>query len=267
MEINRATLHCNEDQTHDLGYGLWRREKGEILRPDAYSRKEIKRLQTKEFTPPYDLYYQQGRSAHARIKIRPEHFPTFVSHMRPIAPIVLSIDTAQKGGADSSYNVIQAWSRGGQNHFLLALWRHQCGYVDLCAAYRSFLRKYRPSTVLIEDTANGSALIAEAKRKSLVDVIAVTPDGRSKAARLLDHVSAIRKKRIHLLDGADWRDAFVRELVDFPSEFDDQVDAMSQYLAFMATNPRLKSPPERALGVAIGFSRGPITPSDISADT
>ena len=95
----------------------------------------------KSFTPPYDLYYQQGRSAHARIKIRPEHFPTFVSHMRPIAPIVLSIDTAQKGGADSSYNVIQAWSSRGQNHFLLALWRHQCGYADLCAAYRSFLAK------------------------------------------------------------------------------------------------------------------------------
>jgi predicted phage terminase large subunit-like protein len=244
---------------YDLGYTEWRRKKGEILRPEAYSQKEIKRLQTKELTPPYDLYYQQGRGAHARIKIKPEHFPTFAPHMAPIAPIVLSIDAAQKDGADCSYNVIQAWSSNGQNHFLLALWRQQCGYADLCAVYKYFLRKLRPSTVLIEDTANGSALIAEAKRKSWVDVISITPDGRSKAARLLDHVSTIRKKRIHLLDGADWRHAFVRELIEFPGEFDDQVDAMSQYLAFMATNPHLEPPPERALAVAIGFSRGPIT--------
>ena len=64
---------------YDLGYTTWRREKGTILRPDAFSQKEIKRLQT-ELTPPYHLYYQQGRGAGARIKIKPEHFPPSASH-------------------------------------------------------------------------------------------------------------------------------------------------------------------------------------------
>jgi len=247
---------------YDLGYAIWRRRKGELLRPDAYSRKEIKRLQAKQLTPPYELYYQQGVGTRARIKIKPEYFPTFHPYMRPIAPVVLSIDAAQKGGADNSYNVIQAWSPDGENHFLFALWRQQGGYDQLRDAYKSFLRKYRPSAVLIEDTANGSALIAEAQKNSWVNVIAVAPDGRSKAARLFDHISTIRRKRVQVLEDADWRAAFVRELTEFPGEFDDQVDAMSQYLSFMATNPHLKSPPERAIGYGIGFSRGPLLASD-----
>ena len=236
---------------YDLGYTTWRREKGMILRPGAYSSKEIKRLQTKELTPPYHLYYQQGRGAGARIKIKPENFQAFQLPMLLPVHIVLSIDTAQKEGRDASYNVIQAWTMQGDHHYLIAQWRQQCGYLDLLAAYRSIVRKKRPSAVLIEDTANGSALLAEAKRMSWVKVIAITPDGRSKAKRLLDHMYSIRRKRIHLPDGADWCGAFIAELVSFPGEFDDQVDAMTQYLSFMATNPTLELPPKRAI-IAVG---------------
>ena len=250
---------------YDLGYATWHRRKGELLRPDAYSRKEIKRLQAKQLTPPYELYYQQGVGIRVTIKIKPEHFPSFRPYMRPIAPVVLSIDAAQKGGAHNSYNVIQAWSSNGENHFLFAQWWQQGGYDQLRDAYKSFLRKYRPSAVLIEDTANGSALIADARKKSWVNVIAITPDGRSKAARLLDHVSTIRQKRIHLLEGADWHAGFVHELTEFPGEFDDQVDAMSQYLTFMASNPHLELPPKRVIGVGIGFSRGPLLASESPA--
>src|SRR5512145_580846 len=40
---------------------------------------------------------------------------------------------------------------------------------------------------------------------------------------------------------------------------------MSQYLAFMATNPHLELPPERAIAVAVGFSQGPIMTANSSA--
>src|SRR5450759_1882474 len=245
---------ATRSKDYDIGYTTWRREKGTILRADAYSTKEIKRLQTKELTPPYHLYYQQGLGTGARIKIKPEYFPAFEPLMLLPAPIVLSIDTAQKGGPDNSYNVIQAWTLLGHYHYLIAQWRQQCGYLELLATYKSFVRKHQPSVVLIEDTANGSALLAEAKRMSWVKVIAITPDGRSKAKRFLDHMSTIRRKRVHLPDGANWRGAFIAELVSFPGEFDDQVDAMTQYLTFMATNPTLELPPKRAI-MTVG-SRG-----------
>lgn len=54
-------------------------------------------------------------------------------------------------------------------------------------------------------------------------------------------------------------------LIGFPGEFDDQVDAMSQYLAFRATNPHLELPPECAIAVTVDFSQGPIMTANTSA--
>ncbi|MGB9412325.1 MAG: hypothetical protein WCB26_14030, partial [Pseudolabrys sp.] len=72
------------------------------------------------------------------------------------------------------------------------------------------------------------------------------------------------KKRIHVLDEAELRNAFVSEVVGFPGEFDDQVDAMSQYLSFMATKPLLKLPPPPAIAVGVGFSLGPLSPLSLT---
>ena len=49
---------------------------------------------------------------------------------------------------DASYNVIQAWTMHGDNHYLIDQWRQQCGYLELLANYKSFVRKKRPSAVL-----------------------------------------------------------------------------------------------------------------------
>jgi hypothetical protein len=48
---------------------------------------------------------------------------------------------------------------------------------------------------------------------------------------------------IHLRQGASWLDEFVTELVGFPSApFNDQVDALSQYLDYVGQNPPLTIP-------------------------
>src|SRR5262249_34180788 len=74
----------------DLGHDVWHRRKGELLRPDAYSAKDVKRLRTRQLTPPYDLYYQQGRANGARLRIKRQHFPSFSVYERPNTPVVLS---------------------------------------------------------------------------------------------------------------------------------------------------------------------------------
>jgi hypothetical protein len=58
----------------------------------------------------------------------------------------------------------------------------------------------------------------------------------SKAVRFNDHLPEIRNKHIHLPEFAIWREAFVAEIVAFPGEFDDQIDAMTLYLDFMDTD-------------------------------
>lgn len=251
---------------YDLGFKVWRRKKGTLLRPDAYTASDVRRRQSGQWSPPFYFYYQQGRGTESKLAIRPEHFRSFAPHMWPIAPVVLSVDAAQKAGPTSSYNVIQAWACNGRDHFLLYQWRERGSFIELRDKYYFFVRKFRPSAAVIEDTANGSALIAQARRKGSVQIVAVTP-GRPKGERLLRHAKTIRSGHIHLPEDAIWRGDFCTELASAPNgEWTDQGDALTNYLDFMATNPPLQMPVKRALGVVYG-SRGPITPIPLPAST
>jgi predicted phage terminase large subunit-like protein len=80
----------------------------------------------------------------------------------------------------------------------------------------------------------------------------IVPQG-PKAVRFIKHLGAIRDKNILLPEHATWREAFVAEAVGFPCEFDDQVDAMTQYLDFMETDPVVPVRPPRESGIAVAF--------------
>jgi predicted phage terminase large subunit-like protein len=196
------------------------------------------------------------------LKIKSEHFGSIDQSTRAELPVILSVDPGQRGGPKSSFCVIQAWSPDNNgNHLLLEQWRQQCEFEVLKKAYWKFVRHFRPSVVLIEATANGPALISDARRRPATSIIAVDPDGRPKAARLLTHVPLIRRGHVLLAESALWRADYVKELVDFPSApFDDQVDATTQYLDWITTNPVPALPKARALvgrvdGLPLG--RGP----------
>jgi predicted phage terminase large subunit-like protein len=112
------------------------------------------------------------------------------------------------------------------------------------------LARRTPAAILIEDMAHGPALIERAKHKARYNVVPVRPDRRSKAERLQQHIRTIREGHIKLRQGASWLDEFVAELVGFPSApFNDQVDALSQYLDYVGQNPPLAIPASAGLGV------------------
>jgi predicted phage terminase large subunit-like protein len=125
----------------------------------------------------------------------------------------------------------------------------QCDAEELRHAFWLFVRRYNPSVALIENTANGPALYAMVRRKAKFELKVITPRHESKAARFNDHLPKIRNKRVHLPENAIWREAFIAEIVNFPDEFDDQVDAMTQYFDFMETNPIIPPPLVRAISV------------------
>jgi len=79
-----------------------------------------------------------------------------------------------------------------------------------------------------------------------------SPHGRNpKPVRLDHHRRKICAKKIFLPDLAIWREAFIEELVGFPGEYDDRVDAMTMYLDFMDTNPNIPRPRKPEVGLVI----------------
>lgn len=233
-------------RSYELDYGHWHRRKAELLRPGLFSVKKLERLRKTSINPDFEFFYQQGVGGGQSVAIKAGHFQSFSPNLSPQAPVILSVDPGQRSGSQNSFSVIQAWAYAGNDHYLLQQWREQCTYDALRKAYWAFVRAFRPVCALIEATAMGTALISDARRGA--SVVEVTPDSRSKAARLAEHVPIIRRKRIWLPEGAPWATNFIQELVSFPhAPFDDQVDATTQYLDWATTHPVPALPPVRGL--------------------
>jgi phage terminase large subunit-like protein len=91
-------------------------------------------------------------------------------------------------------------------------------------------------------------------KKAKFEIKLIIPQG-PKVIRFNNHLQKIRNKRIFLPEDAIWRDAFVAEVIAFPGEFDDQVDAMTQYLDFMDTEPVVPPRPAPERGGIVVLAR------------
>ena len=238
-------LVATKDQSYISNSGIWRRRKGELLRPNEFGQDELDDLRASSFQPDFEMLYQQDCDLQALPAISDEHFPIISELMPRSAPVVLSVDAGVTKRATSAFSVIEAWRLGADRYYLIDLFREQCDYSDLRREVRRFYSRYRPVAILIERAANGHALISELSckyRQIAKLVIPIDPDGRSKSARLRVHAETIIAKRIHLPADVSWRDDFVTEFVEFPhGQYTDQVDATTQFLDHAGELVRLKT--------------------------
>jgi predicted phage terminase large subunit-like protein len=152
--------------------------------------------------------------------------------------MLMSWDMSFKDTAGSDFVVGQVWGRKGSDIFLLDQTRRRMGFVETCQAFRALADKWPGCRdKLVEDTANGPAVIDTLRRESgILGVIGVRPDG-SKLARAHAVTAAMEAGNVHFPNGAPWRRDLEAELLSFPSGVhDDQVDALTQALRrFMST--------------------------------
>ena len=239
---------ATEDQSFDIGFELWSRKKGELLRPRAYSPKDVQNLQTHQIAPPFGLFYQQGLDRESILTLSESMFPDF--SIKGFSPdhVILSIDTALKAGARNSFNVIQSWGVKNDAFFLLDQWRAQSDYTELKDACWSFLKKWRPCCVVVEPTANGPALISAIRnRHTSYPIYEVKAHQRAKVLRLKKHFSLLENGKIHLRADGEFKAEFLAEAIEFPGDTDDQIDAMTNLLDYWETRPKL--PKREAPGV------------------
>jgi phage terminase large subunit-like protein len=240
----------------------WQRRKGDILVPSTYSKKDLQAAE-KLTSPDYFWFYQQGVGRNRAIPFRHLDFG-FVTDPIAVGPPVISIDSAQRDGPLNSYNVIQVWQKTATGHHLFSQFREQCTFTVFESGASALVKKWRPAAVLIENAAHGGALLARMKAKFKKTRFFAVEVKESKVERLNRHRSAIRKRILSVQSSEDWALDYIKEFVDFPASFTDQVDATTQYLDFMAKNPILKAlPPPGLIGSSLhrGTYRSPNIPS------
>jgi predicted phage terminase large subunit-like protein len=144
--------------------------------------------------------------------------------------IVQSWDLAFKDTADADFVVGQVWAFDGQLAYLLDQVRGRMGFVATKQAMRDMHARWpNTSAVLIEDKANGSAVIDELRRE-LPGVIAIEPQG-GKVSRAWACTAQVEASQVHIPEAASWTEDFLLECSMFPNAaHDDMVDAMTQVL-------------------------------------
>jgi predicted phage terminase large subunit-like protein len=231
-------------KTFKLGYRKWKRPKDELLRPDAFSDRDIKRLQK---NPIFQILWQQNPLGNSFRAVKRKHFRMFEEP--PDAAVVLSIDTNLVGEHNGSFNVIQVWCRHDDKYFLIDQWREQCGYRRLRERALAKARNYRPAAILVERTGNGAALIEELSRRH--KTISIVPQG-TKLNRFRLVSDLIYSGKVLLKENAPWLEEILDELTNFPAaSYDDQMDTATQALSWLRENPGLKKLPARTV-MAIG---------------
>ena len=260
---SRITLPFLATRSRDFKFGdgrVWHRESGDFLLP-FYRASDVARFR-KSAAPNFELLYQQNPKASNRLKIRPEYFVS--AGNTADAPIILSIDPGQKAGEANSFSCVQAWAYGKKVHTLIDVWRGHVDFRELRAAVRTFVRRYVPSVLLIEGTASGPALACDIPPQSGTIVEMITPR-ESKMERLKPHIGPIRAGKVALRQGP-WTNDYIDEMTTFPdTEFDDQVDATTQYLTWAANN-LAPTKRHRATGVrSDGVSSGGVSSGGASS--
>jgi predicted phage terminase large subunit-like protein len=155
--------------------------------------------------------------------------------------IVQSWDTASKATELADYSVCTTWHQQGNDFYLLEVFRAKLEFPSLKKAVIDQWLKWRARTILIEDSASGTALI-QAIRADRIDgmpkPIGVTAQG-DKVMRLHAHTATIEAGHVYLPQKAPWLEAFQEEVVAFPaSRHDDQVDSLSQFLTWQGERHR-----------------------------
>ena len=146
--------------------------------------------------------------------------------------LCVSVDAAFKGGAGNDYVAITVWGKRGETYYLLDCVNEHLDFIGTLAAVRETRRRYpRARAVLIEDKANGTAVINVLQREMFC--IPVDPKG-DKVSRVYAVSAAIESGHVALPRAAPWLGAYLDQWTAFPAgAHDDMVDSSTQALMWL----------------------------------
>lgn len=210
-----------------------KRKEGDLLWPARFP-EEIMPERKKELTSRGVASQDQQRPVPAGGGIFKRDWVQFWKVFPRGGTQIQSWDCAFKGLDDSDHVVGQVWCRKDGDFYLIDQVRDQMGFSATCKAVTTMTAKW-PKAVkkLIEDKANGPAVIESLKRK-ISGIKPINPKG-GKRARAHAVEPLWEAGNVFLPDPslAPWVHDFIEELVLFNGDDgreDDQVDAMTQGL-------------------------------------
>jgi predicted phage terminase large subunit-like protein len=154
----------------------------------------------------------------------------FYTDLPTMYQTIISVDAAFKDTKTSDFVAIGVWGKSGANVYLLDLINERMDFVRTLEVIRLMKKKYAEANmVLIEDKANGSAIISTL-RQEIMGIVPVEPLG-SKESRAYAIQPFVMAGNVWLPKNAPWVEEYLDQMTRFPkSSKDDMVDMTTQAL-------------------------------------
>lgn len=225
------------------------RQPGEALWDEAYPLPVLEETRATLGSRDWNALYQQCPLTESDVIFHPKWLQFYTPKRFEFTQIVHSWDLSFGGtSAGNSWVCGQVWGLIGKHKYLLHMTREQMGFSDSLAAIRAMNSLYPAQKILIEQAANGVAVI-ETLRSEIGDrLVAVRPDG-GKSDRAYAVVPQFERGEVWLPDPDNcvWVKPLLKEMERFPqSNSDDCVDSMTQALRwldrFLKNSYRVQAP-------------------------
>ena len=233
FEVLNLPAVAQSTTTYDLGNGRTHtREKGDLLHP-AHEPVEVLRAIKKSMgSMLYSAQYQQAPEPAGGKIIKRKMLRCYSELERlPTDRIVLSWDIALSEKEAADYSACVVLLNRGDSYYVLEVIRDKFPFNKLIDKIIEVKERYgRTASLVIEEGAISYGLIQSLSEKH-INVAPYKPKG-DKAERLISQIDLFEGGSVQLPKEAPWLDEFVSELLSFPSRHDDQVDALTQGLAW-----------------------------------
>ena len=215
------------------------REPGDVLWPARQGRAELDAQKKLLGSAAYAGQYQQQPVPTGGLIFQRDWFK-YYDDLPTVDTWAQSWDMSFKDGPSSDYVVGLVGARNGADIYLIDRVKGQWAFSDTCRQVLALRQRYpQTDTILIEDAANGPAIINVLSRR-LPGIVAVKPDGgklaRAQAAQPCVEAGNLwlPNPRPHgrLVPERAWVDDFLHQCSVFPTgAHDDDVDAFTQLVA------------------------------------
>jgi predicted phage terminase large subunit-like protein len=228
-EVVRFPAICDERNPLDprqIGEALWTKQA------------DVKRLKAIRANDPrsFEALFQQHPSAEEGDLLKRKDMRNFYLRLPSgrCDKMIQSWDCAFKGDESHDYVVGQVWGVWGKNFYLIHEVRAHMTFTETIRAILLLSANYPEARIkLIEDKANGPAIIESAK-KQVHGLVPFPEKGKplgSKESRVKSISHIWEGQNVYLPNPliASWIEDFISELASFPNgKRDDRVDSMSQ---------------------------------------
>lgn len=229
------------DEDHPWVHADDPRENGQVLWPEQYTEQEVMARKASSSSKVWASLYQQLPTPDSGNIFQRDWFRYF-RDLPQIEHKAISVDCSFKDTSKSDYVAIGVWGVIGANKYLLNYVKKRLDFPNTIKELLKLISMYNDVRyVLVEDKANGSAVISTLKNK-IPGMIAFQPK-TSKEGRANAVAPQVEAGNVFLPDPyyppnrtafpwcVEGVDEFVNELVSFPyGANDDSVDMMTQFL-------------------------------------